>query len=86
MQQVLSMQFFEEGKVMVEALEGWEIPKQLGWQEGWSEGWSEGRQEVRQEIAERMLRDGVNQDFICKYTQMSAKEIEELENGNKDSN
>ena len=72
------MQFLEEGKVMVQALEGWEIPKQLGRQEG--------RIESRQEIAERMLRDGVNQDFICKYTQMSAKEIEELENGDKDSN
>ena len=75
---------------MVEALEGWEIPKQLGWQEGWqegwSEGWSEGRQEVRQEIAERMLRDGINQDLICKYTQLSTEEIEELENGNKNSN
>ena len=55
---------------MVEALEGWEIPKQLG----------------RQEIAERMLRDGISQDLICKYTQMSAEEIEELENGNKNSN
>ena len=59
---------------MVEALEGWEIPKQLG------------RQESRQEIAERMLRDGISQDLICKYTQMSAEAIEELENGNKNSN
>ena len=74
MRQSLSMQSLEEGKVMVEALEGWEIPKQLG------------RQESRQEIAERMLRDGVSQDLICKYTQMSAKEVEELENRNKNSN
>ena len=83
---------------MVEALEGWEIPKQLGRQEGLQEGRQEGRQEGlqegrqeglqegRQKIAERMLRDGINQDLICKYTQMSAKEVEELENGNKNSN
>ena len=74
MRQSLGMQFLEEGKVMVEALEGWDIPKQLG------------RQESRQEIAERMLRDGINQDLICKYTQMSAKEVEDLENGNENSN
>ena len=83
---------------MVEALEGWDIPRQLGWQEGWQEGWEKGwrkgrqqirqqiRQQVRQETAERMLRDGVDQDLICKYTQMSTEEIEELENGNKNSN
>ena len=67
---------------MVEALEGWDIPKQLGRQEGRQEGLIKSRQE----IAERMLRDGINQDLICKYTQMSAKEVEELENGNKNSN
>ena len=63
---------------MVEALEGWEIPRQLGRQEGWREG--------RQEVTERMLRDGFDQDFICKYTQMSAEEVEELDHGNKNSN
>ena len=63
---------------MVEALEGRDIPKQLGWQEGW--------QQARQEAAELMLRDGIDQDLICKYTQMSTEEVEELENGNKNSN
>ena len=67
---------------MVEALEGRDIPKQLGWQLGWQEGWQEGCQGT----AERMLRDGMSQDFICKYTQMSAEEVEELENGNRHSN
>ena len=71
---------------MVEALEGWDIPKQLGWQKGWQKGRQQIRQQVRQETAERMLRDGVNQDLICKYTQMSAEEVEELENGNMNSN
>ena len=71
---------------MVEALEGWDIPKQLGWQLGWQEGWQEGWQQARQEAAERMLRDGIDQDLICKYTQMSTEEVEELENGNKNSN
>ncbi len=102
----LGMQYLQEGKVMVEALEGWDIPKQLGRQEGLQEGLQKGLRkglrkglqeglqeglqkgliESRQEIAERMLRDGIDQDFICKYTQMSAEEIEDLENGNKNSN
>ena len=76
------MQSIEEGKVVVEALEGSELAQRLGRQKVREEE----RINTRREIAEYLLRDGFDLDLISKITKLSEEQIKELANGEANSN
>ena len=76
------MHSIEEGKVVVEALEGGESAQRLGRQKGCEEE----RINTRREIAEHMLRDGFDLDLISQCTKLSKEQIKELANGEANSN
>ena len=71
------MQSIEEGKVVVEALEVWELAQRLERQKGREED----RVNTRREIAEHLLRDGVDLDLTSQYAKLSEEQIKELVNG-----
>ena len=65
------MHSIEEGKVVVEALEGWELAQRLERQKGREEE----RINTRWEFAEHLLRDGFDLDLISEYTKLSEEQI-----------
>lgn len=71
------MHSLEEGKVVVEALEGWELAERLERQKGREEE----RINTRREFAEHLLRDGFDLDLISKFAKLSEEQIKELANG-----
>jgi hypothetical protein len=58
--------------------EGIEVGRQEGMEVGRQEGIEVGRTENAVEIAEKMLKDGMSIDSVCRYTGLSKEQVEEI--------
>lgn len=62
------------GEVMTLA----EMLRREGFEDGVEKGIERGVEEERRDIALRLLRENVNLDFICKITELSLQQIQNL--------
>jgi predicted transposase/invertase (TIGR01784 family) len=58
--------------------EGLEKGRAEGLEKGRAEGLEEGQMKNAMENAERMLKDGVPPDTVCRYTRLSKEQVEEI--------